>query len=472
MQRLLGLVALTALTFACKARHFHNDTDPNTLRAMERVSSTEVASFKLGFAAQNGIPHKVFKDVIHPTLPHVERRHTVRITFENLTEAHYRLLMDHYGGQGLVPFATGRTYELVDFLPPKIQALADRWLVPTTQTDPRIPQDWGDPRNPGSPVDVSIGMNCWATAYEVLRDFGKPLAQLTGKIAYFGPMVADTLLNQKREFQELQEPLPRTAWAAGQVAERNKNRKPGDLLWIKTKDSLMGPAHVALWLDNDLYFEKTNYSGEDPIRFAFFDDVVKAYLEQDDAERPMEMKFIRYKAGALPAPETLAGKHPYPDMPHGALPAELQKTVVFTLDAGISGSLNVFAANRILTFPVKQDPATRRAVFEGATALKPYLVNDTLCTDYAWEGTYKYRIDTAMQLFIFNQQGKQVAKLGGKVVNKTENGVRIFAEFPSGDKVLRLQGESALPDLVHPGVTQGENVMMKCAREASTFNQL
>ena len=474
MRVFLGFLAFGIALAGCKARSLNTQAETRTIRQAKAVSSVELPDRMLGFAKANNIPHKVYKDTVNPNAFREERRHVIRIVFENLTETHYRLLMDHYGGQNLVPYSNGRNFELVDFLPPKIQALVGKWLIPTTEEDKTIPVSWRDPRNAESLPKVSIGMGCWSLAYEVLRDLGKPLSQLTGKIVYFSAFVADNILGDKKA-QALEQPLLKTAWAPDKVVERNKGRKLGDLLWIKTRLSLFGPSHAALWIDDDLFFEKANYSGEEPMRLAFFEDVTKSYVEDDLPTAPTTMKFIRYKSGSLPEPSSLAGKFPYAAdgiVPSENLSPEAKKTLIFFLDAGLAGSLSNFSVQRILTFPIKQDPTTNRAIYEGADNLKNFLRDDTLCVDSFWEGTYRYRIDAAFNLYVMSKAGATVATIKGKPLqNKKENGRIIFAEFPSGDKVLKLQeSEQNGVELFHPGITTGTELpLMDCKREPATW---
>lgn len=460
----LSLLATFSLVFSCKPRNYNTDSTAKTLDAMCRLYSNPVPGFKLGFAEKNAITnYSVFRDTVNKD-PSVEesRRYVVRVVFHGLTEPQYKLLMDHYGGQGFVAYDPNRCFELTDFLPPKMQAYVDHWLVSTWGPDARIPAGWQSPYLSGSPMSSGVTMNCWTTAFEMLREWGKPWASTQGKIAYFGPQEAEKLLTNNTEAIAARQPLARAAWDVSKVAERNTGRQPGDLLHIKTQFSYIGPAHVALWIDDDLYFEKTNSASNDPIRLAFYSDVIKPYLEQDSTDRPMTMEFLRIKPGSLAAQETLAGKDPFWRKGLPPLPADVKSNTIFTLDLGIGGSLKEFSANRILTFPIGRDSQTGRATLMGAGDLKNFLLSDELCSSNdSSDQKLKYRVNTSLQMFIFNSSGKEIARIPGK--RGGSNGA--VAEFRTSDKVLSVKRRDAASFsflLDHPGVNS--EISLTCVR--------
>lgn len=431
---------------------------------MLHFDSKIVHDFKLGFAEKNGITnYTVFQDTVNNDV-NVEaiRRYVVRIKFDKLTEGQYKLLMDHYGGQGFVPYDPNREFELIDFLPPKMQAYVDHWLISTQQVDARVPQDWQSPYQPEEPIATGATMNCWTTSFEMLREWGKPWTSSEGKIAYFGPLDAETLLTKNAGAIDLQQLLPRTHWEISKLAERNLGRKPGDLLHIRTKFSYIGPAHTALWIDDDLYFEKTNSYSDDPIRLAFYADVVKPYLEQDDPDSPVAMEFLRFKRNSLPSQESLVGRDPFQRPDLTPLPNDVKQNIIFTLDLGMGGSLKEFSANRILTFPIVRDERTGRATLKGAQDMKAFLITNELCRSSRYNDVkFSYKVTTDLQLFVFNAQGKEIARINGKRVGVNN----VLAEFRTSDKALTVSRQNeASPSftLNHPGVS--DSITLNCVR--------
>jgi hypothetical protein len=459
-------IALTVpMLFACKPRTYNANT--KSLVPMTVSSATEYSGFRLGYAESIGLKsYKVVRELVSSdTSVSEDRRSVVRIKLGKVTEEQYKLLMDHYGGQGFVPYNSAREYELQDFLPPKVQALLYRWLVPTYEVDSRIPIAWGSPYHPDEPVSTGVSMNCWTTAYEVVRDWSKPWNDTQGKLAYFGSKIAENMLWTNKTAIVKNDLLDRSAWAPEKVSERNAGRQPGDVLYIKTQYSYFGPAHAAVWIDDDLYFEKTNSSSDDPIRLAHYSDVINAYLQQDDAERPMTMNFLRYKPGSLPAQDSFTGKDPFGRDGLPPLPAEVAKNTIFTLDQGTGGNLKEFSANRIVTFPIGRDEKTGRAIYVGASDVKNFQTSDKLCTGKGEK--FSYKLTTEMVLHVFDAQEREIAKVGGKRVAKNPAG-GVVAEFPSGDKKLTLSSQGAGMTtyiLAHPGVS--DRIELECTRSGT-----
>jgi hypothetical protein len=458
------LVSFALVLSSCVTVRPPLKSTPSTLDPMTKLASKVVPDFKLGFAEKNGITkYTVYQDTVNDdAMVEDTRKYVVRIVFNELTEEQYKLLMNHYGGQGFVPYDSNRKFELIDFLPPKLQAYINRWMITTEQVDARIPQEWQSPYHPNEPVKTGVTMNCWTTAFEMLREWGKPWNASQGKIGYFGPADAEKLFTRNTSVIAKQETLPRTEWGVASIEGRNRGRLPGDLLHIKTKYSYFGPAHVALWIDEDLYFEKTNSYSDDPIRLAFYSDVIKPYLEQDDVDRPMVMEYIRFKPNSFATQESLAGQDPFDREGLTPLPEEVKKNVVFTLDLGMGGNLKEFSANRILTFPIVRDEKTGRATLKGAEDLKSFLVSNEICrSSYSPDLKFNYKVTVDLQLFVFNAQGKEVARIQGKRGGAN----KVLAEFRTSDKVLtvsRMNTTSPLFSLNHPGVSS--DITLGCIR--------
>jgi hypothetical protein len=459
-----------------------NPGGKSDLVGMEESSRTLVDGFQLGFASELGIPHKTYKVIVNKELEDT-RNYVVDVVFDALTYEQYDALMKHYGGEGLVAWDESRagSYHLVDFLPPKIQALANHWMVITTDTYSNIPAQWQDPRNePQTDVRVATGTNCWSTAYDVLYDWNKPFAQKTGSMFYVGPAEMESTLTDPSHFGYNRK-LTRNEIFGNESAARNREVQVGDALYITTQYSTIGPAHVALWIDNDLWFEKTNFMSDDPIRLAFWDDVVKPYLEQDSEDTPVGMTIYRYSDGAspLPSPQTFAGQHAYGEADPESLPEELRKRLVFTLDLGLGGGLTEYSVTGLRSFPLVQDPASGRAVYEGADELSRNLKTQNVCR--AEGSAYHYVVDRNQMLYVLDREsGQERSKLQGQYAIKTveldvggeQQHATSYMEFNSGDTVLRIyKDQYGTYALFHPGVE--DSIMIECVQDppylGSTF---
>lgn len=474
MKHLLSAALLVTLAIGCRNRTYNAGSE--SIQGMTVTASQEI-SFKLGFAQKNGIVHKAYKDIVNPNAYTERLKGVIRIEFPSLTKEQYDLLMAHYGGQNLVPWQPNRAkpYQLVDFLPPKIQALVNRWLYPAGEPEPRIPQGW---RNPYTGYDVpvvSIDMNCWTTAYEVLRDWGKPFDQLIGRFAFIGGAEAlETFSSPKHHSRKTS--LPHAVIMGNDPVARNRDRQVGDLLIIRTKASSMySIAHAAIWIDDDLYFEKTNSGSDEPMRLALWDDVVSSYKVQDDPDLPMEMDFYTIKGAAEPLPPQSAftGRPAFEtDEP---LPEDLRKSIIFSLGVGLGGSFKEYSAARIVEFPLAQDANSGRAFLKGANLVENYIKGKTICwTDGTSRDTYRYELDRNLKLHVLNAAGAEVAAVQGiyREYNHTMDGqqARVYFDFPSGQKTLRLYISNRITYLSHPGVS--DTVFTSCAEELPALKNL
>lgn len=484
----VSLAALAGL-LSCRTRAFNaenSDSSEKSLRDMVVANSSMVG--ELSFAKKNGIPSKVFKEIVAPELEEENRNYRLRVEFGKLTKVQYDLLMNRFGGEGLVTFDVNRNYELVDFLTPKIQALDGRWFLTVTEPESRIPIQWNDPKlvlsGNREPVDVSDGFNCWMVLYEILRDIKKPFAERKMTFSFFGSAIAGPMFKAGATFSDAGK-LKKPDWQPNaNNAARNANRAVGDVLVIHSQFNFNAPAHVAMWIDDDIYFEKTNFSSEDPMRLAFFNDVVSPYLGQDDESQPLRMEFLRLgpTAKPLPSPESFAGVYPFKvgeidGIKLPKLPPDIQKSVIFSLDTTLGGSLGTYSVSRIVTVPLQRDAKTGRATAVGADKLSTFSRSDSLCVSSSNDRgvtkpiAFKYKIDRGLNLFVLNKKsGVEAARIKGQFMKGSGNG-DVVMQFVTGNKVLKLSmGRFGGATLEHPGVS--EEIDMSCIRDAKYFDNV
>lgn len=440
----------------------------------QEVTGRKEINFKLKFAVTNQIPHKTFRENLKsslsndPDFGHKSSR--IHIEFGKVTEAHYKLLMERYGGQNLVPFDPEKNYDLVDFLPPKIQALVNRWLITSWTPDANIPEEMMDPRDVGfEPVPVAnIDMNCWAASYEVLRDFKLPFAKQKAQIGMFLNARASHFFSNSNAFFQNLGTLKSNQLSPKKstLEQRNQNRKLMDVLSLIYENQL-GPAHTALWIDEDLYFEKTNSGSEDPFRLNTYEGVVTPFLPEEEGMMGEIIKFSRLKTETLPDLEEFADQNPFDEEAPKKIPSQIAKKYIYDQTAIAGGGEGRILITRINNFKMVQDPTTKRATIPDAAKLSSFFQEQDVCriSESNDKPTkFIYRLDKDLTLRIFgrngDKQGVEIAKIKGKFVNgkKSNPNQTTWIEFPSGDKVLRLYerpnefsvGNDSFLD--HPGV--------------------
>ena len=315
-------------------------------------------TFRLAFAQKQGIAHRAF--IVSANIDEARMPvNFIAIEFPQLTAEQYKELNHHYGGNGNIPWDPQRKepYRLVDFLPIKMQALANCILINQDMevSTKVIPDSWQDPRfyygNPDflPAPSHTVAMCCWDAVYEVCR-------QGNGAIFHIGAEMAEKLFLNEKMFTTLKEIPKEQIMIDGNKASRNDELKPGDIIYIKNQYSTIGPAHVAIWLDDDLYYEKPNSYTEDPFRLARYEDVISPYLlENGEVDETIEVSFLRRKKGvSLPPLESFAGIYPYGEN-EVELSPEVARDFIFSQDVGLGGGLSIYNISKIERFSIAKD---------------------------------------------------------------------------------------------------------------------
>ncbi|MEI7529349.1 MAG: hypothetical protein WCK76_10435 [Elusimicrobiota bacterium] len=235
---------------------------------------------------------------------------STRITFGPLTAAQFETLKKSFGGFSRVQYdpARGR-WDLTDFLPPLMQALDGKRFVHSALDYAELKP--GHPLRPfldANRLDPNLLMqtNCHATAYEVARSIaaGEPLPRFN---AYtLGAITAADVYDAAGGFPD----VPDTAMAApDQAAARNAGRRFGDILVLGPRYGAI--LHSAVWLDDDLYFEKTDALDNSPYRIVTYGDMLRVpglASAMNNEMKPGGLRFVRLDpARARRSDELLAG---------------------------------------------------------------------------------------------------------------------------------------------------------------------
>ena len=179
--------------------------------------------------------------------------------FGKLSEAEFNYLIDSYGGWSksitAVTYNRDHNYQLIDFLPPIIQALDGHQFIPeSTKLSNQITN------KDSFPVDIQqqLYMNCWGLVYEVLRMAQNSQVQPAIFMGQ-GSIMLDLLRHNSEQLMTFQEPEAKISQSV---------TKPGDIILIMHRSSTGHEYldHVAIAIDDGIYFEKAGTGAEVPIR--------------------------------------------------------------------------------------------------------------------------------------------------------------------------------------------------------------
>lgn len=194
--------------------------------------------------------------------------------FAPLNRSTYDALRERYSGWSRTkPTAqwreSGTGYRLLDFLPPALQATSGLHFHEQHQ-DYGLPSFAEGAESRQVNQSALLAANCWGFAYAVMEAASNPEAPLTLSLA--SPQVAWSAYTAQGLFPLLQSSADEqslTGNTAADAAMRNAKLQPGDLvlLW---HDNGGGQGlyldHVAVYLDEDLYFERSGSGDHVPFR--------------------------------------------------------------------------------------------------------------------------------------------------------------------------------------------------------------
>ena len=195
--------------------------------------------------------------------------------FGKISEQEFIALKNIYSGwsqsQTAVNYDHNKFYQMIDFLPPLIQALNGHRFIPE-ETSLKS-KDW-DFRGllSSSPHNLKkyLYMNCWGLVYEVLRAAKHSQTEPSIFMAQASVMLAQLRKNSNL-LLSLQEP--------SEFPIPNALSKPGDIILVMHK-SLAGYEyldHIAIAIDDDIYFEKAGTGEDVPIRIIDEETLVKIW---------------------------------------------------------------------------------------------------------------------------------------------------------------------------------------------------
>ncbi len=220
-----------------------------------KVREDETESCSLQLTQAKNIQHKCLVKIDNSN-PLELWKNRLSFDFGKITKSDFIFLKNTYSGwsksQTAVVYDPNRTYQLIDFLPPLIQALNGHRFIPEKTQTTLNNQDL-------SSLEKYLYMNCWGLVYEVLRLAKHSPTEAVIFMAQ-GSVMLDRIRNNSEMLLSFQEP--------SEMARSNLSIQPGDVLLVLHK-SLTGYEyldHIAIAIDNGIYFEKAGTGKDVPIR--------------------------------------------------------------------------------------------------------------------------------------------------------------------------------------------------------------
>ena len=228
---------------------------------------TETCTLKLTEA--EGIPHQclTIKDLSSPLEVWQSR---LSFDFGQLSQTDFNKLQTIYGRwsqqKSLVTYHPQQSYQLIDFLPPLVQALNSHRFVPevtklklTKKQNSHSLDNAKQTEEKFLDLKPSLYLNCWGLTYEIWRAAKQANSKPTLFMAQSSLMLEQIQRNSVKVLSlEKSDQLP----IPGVITQ------PGDLIliWHRSKSGNIYLDHTAIAVADGVYFEKAGTGENVPIR--------------------------------------------------------------------------------------------------------------------------------------------------------------------------------------------------------------
>ncbi len=271
---------------------------------------------------------------------------TAELDFGVLEESQFMTLRREFGGLSEVGYDPERQYEVVDFLPPTIQALLNQDLeIPDAITLPESAEYAYPPMGEDVPVDLTA--NCHGTSWEAMRSFQG--CNDSANI-FLGEAGTIDQAFESEVFQKIGIP----------GKSQPQGLEPGDVIAFDEQSDwarLTMLLHTATYVGGGLFFEKPNTEsqGEDsPYRLATWEMLtapVEQYVEgrwEAQAYRPtrdLEPGSERFRSDQL---DTWQEQH-----------GLLDKPVLTVIESSLGGGIRGLWNTAMASVPLQKRPDGR-----------------------------------------------------------------------------------------------------------------
>ena len=228
-----------------------------------RLKNDRTTSCSLELQKALKIPHQC-QIITDRSSPLEVWKNRISFNFGKISEQDFIFLKNTYSGwsrsQSYVVYDRNKSYQLIDFLPPLIQAFNGHRFIPEETVIKHQDKAFFELFSPNkSNLKKYLYMNCWGLVYEVLRAAKNSQAKPVIFMAQ-----ADLMLSQLRSYSK----KILTVTEPSEFPLPGELTKPGDIIAILHTSSTGYEYldHIAIVIDDGIYFEKAGVGEDVPIR--------------------------------------------------------------------------------------------------------------------------------------------------------------------------------------------------------------
>ncbi|NBW82170.1 hypothetical protein EBR21_10505 [bacterium] len=250
-----------------------SDVSRSNLSEFAKPHVTKIEDVPAKLARAENMTHRIVRKTVE-TGQYFFDSYLYDAEFPSLTESEFESLKSIYGDwsqtKSRVVYHAPGPWLLSDFLPPAMQAALESRFINERRMI-QLPQLFAM-NTTGNRVETPVLLlsNCWGALYEVLRQAQSPQNNPTFELFYAPHKAARAVLFDPRWSSEVR---PYSKQPVYTPAERNSSLKTGDVLLVG-KDWLQ---HVAIFVDDDLYFEKAGAGNTALYRLTDWETLVKTW---------------------------------------------------------------------------------------------------------------------------------------------------------------------------------------------------
>jgi len=322
-------------------------------------AATDPRIVDLTVARQAGVAYDVsYRSFTGPSDPRDARM--LDLVFAPMTREQFDTLTTAYGGTGFVPYVECQRYDLTAFLPPKMQALVGHRLEAIVEPD----VEWV--RNllydVSGVTSIHTCSNCYCTVWELLRNErpGDPSDGETFHLFWNSEHVMSGELTS----DERSRTLGVDELRFGDVV----------LFFERVTETYRRLLHAAMFIDQGVYFEKTDTLAQYAWRLVSFTDMERKLRSRcEQGPEALDIEFRRYR-GPVPDPIETFSVLATPASPFAdAIPRPEQGFIIIADEPGFGGR-PIPGAYRIAKIAILVDPSTGMGVLDHRSTLRPFFV--------------------------------------------------------------------------------------------------